>query len=90
MQMQKDLDLMNFETKIRTLMRELIEPVLNKGQKDREMIMVLQRTDDDFESRLNLIEQALFEKQLINQRTKFDDISDKFLHQSILISSIKE
>ena len=88
--MQKDLDLMNFETKIRTLMRELIEPVLNKGQKDREMIMVLQRTDDDFESRLNLIEQALFEKQLINQRTKFDDISDKFLHQSILISSIKE
>jgi hypothetical protein len=81
---------MNFETKIRTLMRELIEPVLNKGQKDREMIMVLQRTDDDFESRLNLIEQAVFEKQLINQRTKFDDISDKFLHQSILISSIKE
>ena len=88
--MQKDLDLMNFETKIRTLMRELIEPVLNKGQKDREMIMILQRTDDDFESRLNLIEQAVFEKQIINQRTKFDDISDKFLHQSILLSSTKE
>ena len=47
---------MNFETKIRTLMRELIEPVLNKGQKDREMIMVLQRTDEDYESRINLVE----------------------------------
>lgn len=56
MQIEKDLDLLNFETKIRTLMRELIEPVLNKGQKDREMIMLLQRADDEYESRLNLIE----------------------------------
>ena len=48
MQLEKDLDLMNFETKIRTLMRELLEPVLNKGQKDREMIMLLQRTDEDY------------------------------------------
>jgi hypothetical protein len=47
-------------------MRELIEPVLNKGQKDREMIMLLQRVDEDFESRINLIEQAIFEKNLIN------------------------
>ena len=81
---------MNFETKIRTLMRELIEPVLNKGQKDREMIMLLQRTDEDYETRINLMEQAIFEKQLINQRTRFDDIDDKFLHQNILISSIKD
>ena len=81
---------MNFETKIRTLMRELIEPVLNKGQKDREMIMLLQRTDEDYEARINLMEQAIFEKQLINQRTRFDDIDDKFLHQNILISQIKD
>ena len=54
------------------------------------MIMLLQRADDDYESRINLIETAIFEKQLINQRTRFDDIDDKFLHQSILISSIKE
>ena len=54
------------------------------------MIMLLQRSDDDYESRINLIETAIFEKQLINQRTRFDDIDDKFLHQSILISSIKE
>jgi hypothetical protein len=61
-------------------MRELIEPVLNKGQKDREMIMHLQRVDEEYESRINLIEQAVFEKNLINQRTRFDDIDDKFLH----------
>jgi len=30
---------MAFETKVRSLMRELIEPVLEKGFKDRELII---------------------------------------------------
>jgi len=46
---QQDLDLISFETKVRTLMRELIEPILNKGQKDREMIIQLEKVDNDFE-----------------------------------------
>lgn len=48
MQLEKDLDLLNFETKIRSLIRELMEPVLSKSQKDREMILLLQRTDEDY------------------------------------------
>lgn len=57
-----DLDLISFETKVRTLMRELIEPVLNKGQKDREMILMLERVDADFEERLGLLETSVFNK----------------------------
>lgn len=67
-------------------MRELIEPVLSKVQKDRESIMLLEKTNEDYENRINLLEQSIFEKKLIYQRTKFDDIDDKFLHQNILIS----
>jgi hypothetical protein len=67
-------------------MRELIEPVLNKVQKDREIILLLQKTDEDYEQRINLLEQSIFEKKLLNQRTKFDDIDDKLLHQNIVIS----
>ena len=67
-------------------MRELIEPVLSKVQKDRESIMLLEKTNEDYENRINLLEQSIFEKKLINQRTKFDDIDDKFLHQNILVS----
>ena len=67
-------------------MRELIEPVLIKVQKDRESIMILEKINEDYENRINLLEQSIFEKKLINQRTKFDDIDDKFLHQNILIS----
>jgi hypothetical protein len=67
-------------------MRELIEPVLSKVQKDRESILLLEKTNEDYEHRINLLEQSIFEKKLMNQRTKFDDIDDKFLHQNILIS----
>jgi hypothetical protein len=47
-------------------MRELIEPVLNKVQKDREIILLLQKTDEDYEQRINLLEQSIFEKKLLN------------------------
>jgi hypothetical protein len=33
---------MNFETKIRVQMKDLLEPVLKKNQMDREMIMTLE------------------------------------------------
>ena len=48
--------------------------------------MILEKTNEEYENRINLLEQSIFEKKLINQRTKFDDIDDKFLHQNILIS----
>jgi hypothetical protein len=43
-------------------MRELIEPILNKGQKDREMILQLEKVDSDFEERINLLEASVFNK----------------------------
>lgn len=36
---------MAFETKVRGLMRELLEPVLHKGQTDRELILDLEKED---------------------------------------------
>ncbi len=83
---QQDLDLISFETKVRTLMRELIEPILNKGQKDREMILQLEKVDTDYEERLNILEASVFNKQLMNQRTKFDEIEEKFLETNILLA----
>ena len=87
---QQDLDLISFETKVRTLMRELIEPILNKGQKDREMILQLEKVDNDYEERLNILEASVFNKQLMNQRTKFDEIEEKFLETNILLAKLKD
>ena len=52
----RDLDLQNFETKTRGTMKELIEPILHKGQKDREMILVLEKEDERLNERINLLD----------------------------------
>lgn len=47
---------MAFETKIRDMMRDMLEPILNKGRVDRELIFKLEKRDDGFESRIDLLE----------------------------------
>ena len=51
---------MNFETKIRVMMRELLEPVLKKSQTDREMILALDKIDKKFEERIDLLETTVY------------------------------
>ena len=60
--MQNNLDFLSFETKIRTLIRELMDPVLKKGQKDRELIMGLEKVDNTLDDRINLLEMAVYNK----------------------------
>ena len=43
--LQRDLDLIQFETKVRQIIRDLLEPIQVKGVKDRELIFNLDRTD---------------------------------------------
>lgn len=40
---------MAFETKIRDMMRDLLEPVIDKGRVDRELIFKLEKRDETFE-----------------------------------------
>ena len=39
--MNEDVDRMTFETEMRQMMRELVEPIIVKGKNDREMILKL-------------------------------------------------
>ena len=55
-QMTEDINFMEFETRMRQLMRELLEPVIYKSKVDREMIFKLEKTDQNFESRIDLLE----------------------------------
>ena len=51
---------MAFETKVRSLMRELIEPVLEKGLKDRELIIEKEKDLEKAVERINLLETSVF------------------------------
>jgi hypothetical protein len=85
--LNRDLDMMNFETKVRSLMRELIEPVIEKGQKDREMIMRLEMGQQKFADRVDLIEEACYNQKSKRegqvQKSKFDYIEDKIVQLEI-------
>ena len=81
--LQKDIDLGNFETKTRETMRKLIEPIMTKGSKDREMILVLEKEDDKINERLNLLEMAVYKMDSKGGKTKFDEIEDRFLDNEI-------
>lgn len=71
-------------------MRELIEPILHKGQKDREMILVLEKMDEKIDKRLELLEMAVYKMKTKGGKTKFDEIADRFLEAEITSRNFKE
>ena len=60
---QRGLDFMEFESKTRQMMVDMIEPVMNKRIEDREHISTLELADKKICERLNLLEVAVFNKQ---------------------------
>ena len=68
-------------------MRELLEPVIYKSKVDREMIFKLEKTDQNFESRIDLLEQAVYHKNAEDGTTMFDDMEEKILNMDILLKS---
>jgi len=64
-------------------MRDLIDPMLTKGQKDREMILTLEKEDLKMADRLNQLEMAVYKIDTQGGKTKFDEIADRFLEIEI-------
>ena len=63
---------MNFETHVRSLLRDLLEPMLHKGKVDREMIFRLEKQDQAVEKRIDLLEEAVWKKDTESGDTLFD------------------
>ena len=53
-------------------MRELMNPLLDKGSKDRKMIMVLEKEGEKTNDRINLLEMAVYKMDTKGGKTKFD------------------
>ena len=51
---------MDFEIRIRTNIKDLIEPVIMKGLEDRELIQKLERKRKNFEERIMVLEASVF------------------------------
>jgi hypothetical protein len=70
---------MAFETKVRSLMRELIEPILEKGLKDRELIIEQEKDIEKQSDRIDLLETSVFQKDTKTGRNKFTEYDEKFI-----------
>ena len=88
--MQNNLDFMSFETKIRGIIRDLMEPVLQKGLNDRNMILGLEKEDQNLDDRINLLEMAVYNKQTQGGKTKFDKIEERMLEVEIQMRAQRE
>jgi hypothetical protein len=76
---------MAFETKVRSLMRELIEPMLEKGLKDRELIISQEKDMEKQSDRIDLLETSVFQKDTKTGRNKFNEYDEKLIKiQTIL------
>jgi hypothetical protein len=76
---------MAFETKVRSLMRELIEPMLEKGLKDRELIISQEKDMEKQSDRIDLLETSVFKKDTKTGRNKFNEYDEKLIKiQTIL------
>ena len=75
---------MAFETKIRDMMRDLVAPIIEKNRVDRELIFKLGKKDDDFESRVDLLEQAVYKKDPeTGESLLFEQMEKQILEMSI-------
>ena len=68
---------------------EIIEPIVFKSLKDREMIYKMEKDDVKILDRINLLEMAVYQQESNTGRTLFDDFQDKILELSIEINGQK-
>ena len=78
---------MNFETRVRVYIRELIEPMVHKSKVDREMIFKIQKSDENVADRLGLLEQAVYQRDTETGKTLFDQMEEKILEMDILLKT---
>ena len=72
---RRDLDWFEFETKMRKLVHELLEPTLRRAQEDRESVEVMKRTLIENGKRLEPLEFALYKSG--NKHSFFDEVSQR-------------
>ena len=68
---------LNFETKMRNTIRELIQPVVEMSQRDREGMLILEGSGHLSIERLERLEEAVFNKSSNEKRTLFEQMQDQ-------------
>ena len=68
---------LNFETKVRNIMRGMLEPVVDISTKDREGMLILEENFNGLDDRLARLEEAIFNVAVNGEETLFEKMAKK-------------
>ena len=63
---------LNFETRMREVIGNLLQPVVEMSSRDREGMLILESTSQTQTQRLELLEEAVFNKSVNKKKTLFE------------------
>ena len=65
---------MDFETRMRKVIKELLSPVLDRAQEDRELLLKINQRRKTQEDKVAILENSVFKTK--NSTSMFDDIEN--------------
>ena len=82
---------MNFETRMRGIVRTLLEPIVDISRADRSGMLILEANFGGHDDRLAKLEEALFNTSVNNEETLFEKMAKKIKQNEIhMKTTIKE
>ena len=78
---------LSFETRMRNLIKGLVEPVVEISQRDREEMLVLSANFNGHDDRLAKIEEAIFNVAVNGEDTLFDKMARKIKNHGIYMQT---
>ena len=70
-----ELQWLNFETRMRSIVNDMLTPVVHISMKDREGMMILEQNWNGHDDRLAKIEEAIFNVAVGGEETLFDKMA---------------
>lgn len=78
---------LNFETRMRGVVRTLVEPVVDISQKDREGMLILEENFNGHDDRLAMLEEAIFNVAMNGEETLFEKMAKKIKQHEIYVKT---
>jgi len=78
---------LNFETRMRGVVRTLVEPVVDISQKDREGMLILEENFNGHDDRLAKLEEAIFNVAMNGEETLFEKMAKKIKQHEIYVKT---
>ena len=72
-----ELQWLNFETRMRAIVNDMLTPVVHISMKDREGMMILEQNWNGHDDRLAKIEEAIFNVAVGGEETLFDKMAQR-------------